>query len=139
MATHLPIPLPAPVLARFHDWLEDARQRGVPVPTAMALATVEPYGSPAVRMVLLKQADADGLVFYTNLEKSRCARSREPNSASIGTRPAAKCGSAGQSCRSLAAKPMPTSPHAPTPAVSVPEPPSNLAHSLDRSHSASGS
>jgi len=42
-------------------------------PTAMALATADASGLPAVRMVLLKQADARGFVFYTNLESPKCA------------------------------------------------------------------
>lgn len=37
----------------------------------MALATVDAAGNPAVRMVLLKQADADGFVFYTNLDSPK--------------------------------------------------------------------
>jgi pyridoxamine 5'-phosphate oxidase len=42
-------------------------------PNAMALATVGADGMPSVRMVLLKGFDAEGFVFYTNLE-SRKAR-----------------------------------------------------------------
>ncbi len=58
-------------LARFHAWLADARARGLPEPTAMALATVDADGSPEVRMVLLKHADLAGFVFYTNLESPK--------------------------------------------------------------------
>lgn len=58
-------------LARFHEWLEEARAAGAPEPEAMALATVDAIGAPAVRMVLLKQADADGFVFYTNLRSPK--------------------------------------------------------------------
>ena len=39
----------------------------------MALATVSAGGSPSVRMVLLKHADAAGFVFYTNLESPKAA------------------------------------------------------------------
>jgi len=37
----------------------------------MALASVDSEGRPNVRMVLLKGADADGFVFYTNLESAK--------------------------------------------------------------------
>jgi pyridoxamine 5'-phosphate oxidase len=37
----------------------------------MALATADAAGEPSVRMVLLKNADAQGFVFYTNLESPK--------------------------------------------------------------------
>lgn len=40
-------------------------------PTAMALATVDADGLPNVRMVLLKGADENGFVFYTNVESNK--------------------------------------------------------------------
>ena len=55
----------------FQNWLEEARAAGVREPTAMALATVDEHGAPAVRMVLLKHADERGFVFYTNLESDK--------------------------------------------------------------------
>ncbi|MCU0792113.1 MAG: pyridoxamine 5'-phosphate oxidase [Opitutaceae bacterium] len=70
------------LLTRFRAWLQDAKERGVPEPTAMALATVDAEGRPEVRMVLLKHADARGFVFYTNLES--------PKSVSLRARPRAE-------------------------------------------------
>jgi len=58
-------------LALFHDWLNNAQSRQLAEPTAMALATVDAVGQPAVRMVLLKHADEAGFVFYTNLESDK--------------------------------------------------------------------
>ena len=55
----------------FLSWLEEARAAAVREPTAMALATVDATGAPAVRMVLLKHADERGFVFYTNLESDK--------------------------------------------------------------------
>lgn len=52
---------------QFKEWLEEAGAAGEPEPTAMALATCDPSGNPSVRMVLLKHADPQGFVFYTNL------------------------------------------------------------------------
>ena len=57
-------------IAIFQQWLADATTQ-VPEPTAMALATVDAEGRPAVRMVLLKHADAHGFVFYTNMESDK--------------------------------------------------------------------
>lgn len=62
---------PADPLVRFHAWLEDAQLRGLKEPTAMSLATADADGAPSVRMVLLKQADAAGFSFYTNLESQK--------------------------------------------------------------------
>lgn len=58
-------------IAIFSTWLADAEASEPNDPNAMALATVDADGSPAVRMVLLKGHDADGFVFYTNLESRK--------------------------------------------------------------------
>jgi pyridoxamine 5'-phosphate oxidase len=47
-------------------WLHQAIAAGIADPTAMVLATVDDQGQPDQRLVLLKQADSNGLVFYTN-------------------------------------------------------------------------
>jgi pyridoxamine 5'-phosphate oxidase len=50
----------------FGEWLKDAKAKEPNDPNAMALATVDDTGLPDVRMVLLKDFDAEGFVFYTN-------------------------------------------------------------------------
>lgn len=60
-------------LARFHVWFEEAKVREANDPNAVALATVDSSGQPSVRMVLLKEADARGFVFYTNIESRKGA------------------------------------------------------------------
>lgn len=55
----------------FAAWLGDATQSEPRDPTAMTLATVDADGLPNARMVLLKGADADGFVFYTNTESQK--------------------------------------------------------------------
>ena len=55
----------------FADWLEEARKHEVNDCNAMSLATVDADGMPNVRMVLLKGADAQGFVWYTNLESAK--------------------------------------------------------------------
>jgi pyridoxamine 5'-phosphate oxidase len=50
----------------FARWLTEAVAAGVHEPNAMVIATVSPEGQPSSRMVLLKEFDAEGFVFYTN-------------------------------------------------------------------------
>jgi pyridoxamine 5'-phosphate oxidase len=55
----------------FAAWLKEAEASEINDPNAMALATVDSEGLPNVRMVLLKGLDAEGFVFYTNLESQK--------------------------------------------------------------------
>lgn len=57
--------------ALFESWLADATKSEPNDPTAMALATVDNDGLPDVRMVLLKDFDETGFVFYTNYESAK--------------------------------------------------------------------
>src|SRR5262245_47061651 len=59
---------PLPLLRR---WLADALRQRFVEPNAMTLATVDARGRPRARMVLLKQADARGFTFYTNLASAK--------------------------------------------------------------------
>jgi pyridoxamine 5'-phosphate oxidase len=56
---------------QFQTWLTEAEAKEPNDPNAVALATVGPDGMPAVRMVLLKDADPRGFVFYTNHESRK--------------------------------------------------------------------
>ena len=58
-------------IARFRDWMHEAEASEPNDPNAMALATVDAAGQPAVRMVLLKGLSADGFVFYTNQQSRK--------------------------------------------------------------------
>lgn len=51
---------------QFEVWLQQAVTSQIPDPTAMVLATVDAEGQPDQRIVLLKQMDEQGFVFYTN-------------------------------------------------------------------------
>ena len=64
-------------LRQFERWFAEARGV-VRAAEAMALATAAAGGGPSVRMVLLKQADEAGLVFYTH-GSSRKGRELEAN------------------------------------------------------------
>ena len=55
----------------FGAWLDEARKSEVNDPNAFAVATADADGLPNVRMVLMKDFDADGFVFYTNFESTK--------------------------------------------------------------------
>lgn len=50
------------------DWLAEAESTEINDPNAIALSTVDADGLPNVRMVLLKEIEAEAFVFYTNYE-----------------------------------------------------------------------
>ncbi len=52
----------------FQMWLDEAKGTEVNDPNAMTVATCTPAGLPSARIVLLKDFDARGFVFYTNRE-----------------------------------------------------------------------
>ena len=55
----------------FNDWLKQAEEREPDLATAMTLATADGAGLPSARIVLLKDADERGFVFYTNTESRK--------------------------------------------------------------------
>ncbi len=55
----------------FRAWFAEAERSEPNDPNAMALATATPDGRPSVRMVLLKEWDTRGFVFYTNKESRK--------------------------------------------------------------------
>ncbi len=50
----------------FARWFQAAKTKEINDPNAMTVATVDEDGLPSARMVLLKDFDQDGFVFYTN-------------------------------------------------------------------------
>ena len=62
----------------FERWFAEARASELNDANAMALATADAAGQPAVRMVLLKGHGPDGFVFYTN-QQSRKANDLAAN------------------------------------------------------------
>ena len=58
-------------VALFRQWLDEAARHEPNDPNAMALATAGPDGRPSVRMVLLKDVDERGFVFYTNKQSRK--------------------------------------------------------------------
>jgi pyridoxamine 5'-phosphate oxidase len=70
-AEALPLLSDADPFALFNDWLTEAVAKEANDANAMSLATVDENGLPDVRMVLLKDADARGFVFYSNAESAK--------------------------------------------------------------------
>ena len=70
---------PDPV-AQWDRWHQNALEGGVAEPNAMTVATVDADGVPDARIVLVRAADQDGLVFYTNYEG---AKSRQLDAAPV--------------------------------------------------------
>jgi pyridoxamine 5'-phosphate oxidase len=58
-------------LALFDQWMDEAKKAEPNEANAMSIASVDAEGHPDVRMVLLKEADARGFVFYTNFESAK--------------------------------------------------------------------
>ena len=55
----------------FREWFNDAKKSEINDPNAVALGTVDYKGYPSVRMVLLKDYNDDGFVFYTNFNSDK--------------------------------------------------------------------
>ncbi len=65
-------------ISLLQQWFDAAVRSGSRLAEAMTLATASKDGAPSARVVLLKQLDRDGLVFYTNYQ-SRKARELDEN------------------------------------------------------------
>ncbi|MFL5298429.1 MAG: pyridoxamine 5'-phosphate oxidase [Phenylobacterium sp.] len=70
-AEPLPLLSEADPFALFNAWLAEALAKEPNDANAMSLATVDAAGLPDVRMVLLKEADDRGFVFYSNIESAK--------------------------------------------------------------------
>ena len=55
----------------FDNWMEEAKKTEPNDPNAVALATSNKNNVPSVRMVLLKDFNQNGFVFYTNLDSQK--------------------------------------------------------------------
>src|SRR5262249_37997394 len=71
-------------IRQFQTWLDDAFAAKLPLAEAMTLATATPDGKPSARMVLLKQVDDAGFVFYTNYNSAKAQQlDANPNAALV--------------------------------------------------------
>lgn len=55
----------------FREWFTAAQRAGIYLPEAMTVATASADGAPSARMMLLKEVDPRGFVFFTNYESRK--------------------------------------------------------------------
>ena len=67
----------------FGQWFNEAKKTEINDPNALSLATVGKNGIPSVRMVLLKDFNSDGFVFYTNLNSRKSEEIKSNSNASM--------------------------------------------------------
>ncbi len=70
----LPLPEISPdqdPIELFKLWFNDAHKSGILLPEAMSISTCGTNGQPSSRMVLLKEFDQQGFVFYTNYKSKK--------------------------------------------------------------------
>ncbi len=70
-------------IVQFGKWFEQARNAKIPEPNAMTLATADKTGKPSARVVLLKDFDNRGFVFYTNYNSKKAQDLLENPRASL--------------------------------------------------------
>lgn len=68
----------------FDLWLKEAEKSEINDPNALSLASVDSDGMPDVRMVLLKDFDTAGFVFYTNFESAKGKEILHSRKAAMG-------------------------------------------------------
>ncbi len=69
--------------AQFKEWFDEALSADILEPNAMTVATTTPEGKPSARMVLLKDFDARGFVFYTNYNSHKAQELAENPQAAL--------------------------------------------------------
>ena len=55
----------------FKQWMSDAEKNEINDPNAVSLATVNESNQPDVRMVLLKEFNNNGFIFFSNLDSKK--------------------------------------------------------------------
>jgi len=71
------IPTDTDPITLFQQWHNEAKaEKSITEPDAMTLSTIDEAGWPNSRIVLLKELDARGFVFYTNLGSEKAANLR---------------------------------------------------------------
>jgi len=70
-------------IALFDKWYEEAKKSEINDPNAIALATSDKNNIPSVRMVLMKEFNKKGFIFYTNLNSQKSIEIKENPNASM--------------------------------------------------------
>ena len=68
---------------QFEKWFSEVLNSDITDPTAMSLATVDSEGRPNLRVVLLKEINETGLVFFTNYNSAKGTELRGNNQGCI--------------------------------------------------------
>ena len=68
---------------QFKEWFDQALNTDILEPNSMMLATTTPEGKPSARMVLLKDFDERGFVFYTNYNSQKAQELAENPQAAL--------------------------------------------------------
>ncbi len=68
---------------QFERWFNEAIEAKIPEVTASTLATASKSGRPSARIVLLKQFDPRGFVFFTNYKSAKAKDLAENPTASL--------------------------------------------------------
>lgn len=67
----------------FELWFDDAKKAGILLPEAMSVSSCNSDGQPSSRMVLLKDYDNDGFVFFTNYTSRKSKELSENNKVAL--------------------------------------------------------
>ena len=67
----------------FEKWFVEAKKKEINDPNALALGTASKEYIPSVRIVLLKDFDKNGFVFYTNLNSQKGNEIKENPNATM--------------------------------------------------------
>lgn len=70
-------------LALFTQWFNDANKSGILLPEAMSVSSCNSDGQPSSRMVLLKDFDERGFVFFTNYGSRKSHELQENNKVAL--------------------------------------------------------
>ena len=70
-------------LVVFKQWMSEAEKNEINDPNAVALATVNESNQPDVRMVLLKEYNSNGFIFFTNLNSKKGTDLKQTPKASM--------------------------------------------------------
>ena len=70
-------------IEQFNKWFAEAQHAEIPEPNSMTLATSSNDGMPSARIVLLKGADANGFVFFTDYRSQKGRELTENPRASL--------------------------------------------------------
>jgi pyridoxamine 5'-phosphate oxidase len=67
----------------FDQWFNDAIKSGILLPESMSVSSCDKSGQPSSRMVLLKEFDDNGFVFYTNYASRKSQDLSENNKIAL--------------------------------------------------------